>query len=444
MTGTEPSIALSCDFLNRDDVRALLASHDFGAVFRLMRIHAGVSYSKISAHSGIKPERVGALARGEGAITTYQKMIEIADAFHIPGHMIGVTPRAWEAEVTTGYNSYGKQTGGKADAVDRRRFIGVSTGAGLAAALPEVKAISTPGQRIGRRTPDDLRRRAARLRRLDEILGGGDTYRVYLAEYLSTKRLIKEGVSDTETHLSMLSVLAEQAQQAGWAAFDGGKNSDASGLYKASLDAATEAADKSLAGNALAFLAYQRIDENPQTGLSIAIEACQTAGPQAPCGVRALLHERLAWSYARAGMPKETERSLHMAESALGEVGRNPQLEWTSWVDSTELQIMSGRCWTVLDRPLRAVPVLESALSEYDDTQARDKSLYLSWLAEAYISAREVEQAAHVIGKALDLSSGVASVRPQRRLMDVVRKLKVHSNIPEVSAVLERSRVQLG
>ncbi|MCM2388972.1 XRE family transcriptional regulator [Streptomyces albipurpureus] len=370
-------------------------------------------------------------------------MIEIADAFRIPGHMIGVTPRTWETEATTGYNSYDKRTGGKADAVERRRFIGASTGAGLAAALPEMKEISAPGQRIGRRTPDELRRRAARLRRLDEILGGGDTYRVYLAEYLSTKRLVKEGIADSETHLSMLSVLAEQAQQAGWAAFDAGKQADAFSLYKASLNAATEAGDNSLAGNALAFLAYQRIDENPQTGLSTAIEACQTAGPQAPQGVRALLNERLAWSYARAGMSKETEKSLHVAEAALGEVSQNPQLEWTSWVDSTELQIMSGRCWTVLDRPLRAVPVLESALSQYDDTQARDKSLYLSWLAESYISAREVEQAALVVGKALELSSGVASVRPRKRLRDVVHKLQAHSDIPEVAEIMERSRVQL-
>jgi hypothetical protein len=37
--------------------------------------------------------------------------------------------------------------------------------------------------------------------------------------------------------------------------------------------------------------------------------------------------------------------------------------------------------------------VLEAALTRYDDTHARDKSLYLSWLADSYLTAGEVEQA---------------------------------------------------
>lgn len=64
------------------------------------------------------------------------------------------------------------------------------------------------------------------------------------------------------------------------------------------------------------------------------------------------------------------------------------------WVDETEVQIMAGRCWSELRRPLRAVPILESVLARYDDTHARDKALYLTWLAVAYLDAAEPEQAA--------------------------------------------------
>ncbi|GAB3012470.1 hypothetical protein GCM10023080_094150 [Streptomyces pseudoechinosporeus] len=61
-------------------------------------------------------------------------------------------------------------------------------------------------------------------------------------------------------------------------------------------------------------------------------------------------------------------------------IGDAPQPDWVTWVDEIELQIMTGRCWTELRC---AVPVSETALARYDDAHARDKSLYLSWLADS-------------------------------------------------------------
>jgi hypothetical protein len=40
---------------------------------------------------------------------------------------------------------------------------------------------------------------------------------------------------------------------------------------------------------------------------------------------------------------------------------------------------MAGRCYTELRRPLKAEPLLSQALSDYDDTHARETALYLSW-----------------------------------------------------------------
>lgn len=68
--------------------------------------------------------------------------------------------------------------------------------------------------------------------------------------------------------------------------------------------------------------------------------------------------------------------------------------EWAAWADEREQRIISGRCWPELRRPLRTVPVLESVLAEYEDSRhARNKALYLSWLAGTYLDAGEVEQA---------------------------------------------------
>ena len=87
------------------------------------------------------------------------------------------------------------------------------------------------------------------------------------------------------------------------------------------------------------------------------------------------------------------------------------------------------------------MPVLEDALSRYDDAHARDKALYLSWLADAYLTAGEVEQAAAVTRRALDLSEGVASVRPRQRLSPVLERLAEHRGLGVVRDTLERAGV---
>ncbi|MFI8880387.1 XRE family transcriptional regulator [Streptomyces sp. NPDC055243] len=442
MTAYEPPTALPRELLDHACMRAAIAAHDFGEIFRLARSEAGISYSKIAAECDIKPERVGALARGIGSVTTFEKIARIADALRIPGARLGLSPRTWETAPTKPRDlpqpahSTAPQRDG--DEVRRRKFIKASTGTGLAIGMPDLTRPVT-GRRVGGDFPQRLRERTARLRRLDDVLGGGDTYRVYLGEYQATKSVLRDCTYTEETGRSLLSVLAEQAQQAGWAAFDGGRHNDATNLYKNSHTAAVDAQDTALAGNALAFLAYQAVNGDRAAGIQIAARSCSTAGPDAAPGVRALLHERLAWSYAVAGLPTETERALSAAESALNEIEEAPQPDWVAWVDRTELQIMSGRCWTELRRPLRAVPTLETALAQYEDVHARDKSLYLSWLADSYMTAGEIEQSAKTVSRALDLSAGVASVRPRQRLSPILRRLSDHRALPDVAEALEKA-----
>lgn len=441
MTTYEPPTALPPAVLARADVRAAIMSHDLGTVFLLARRWAAISYSKIAAECDIKPERVGTLARGEGRITSYDKITKISDGLRIPGRLLGLADRPWEIDRTSYAPDAPTRNTEKVgdDKVLRREFVRASAaGAGLAVGLPNQTRMK-PGRTVGREIPELLRQRTARLRRLDNVLGGGDTYPVYCSEYQATKRLLKESNYAEETGRALMSILSEQAQQAGWAAFDAGKHAEASGLYKASRQAATAAGDHCLTGNALAFIAYQQSNGNRQAGVETSAESCRTAGPDAPSTVRALLYERLAWAHAIAGNATETQRALGTAESALNEDSHAPQPDWAAWVDHSELQIMTGRCWTELRRPLRAVPVLQDVLARYDDAHARDKSLYLSWLADAYLAAGEIEEAAIVAGRSLDLSMGVASVRPRQRLAPALSRLATHKELAAVAEVLEKA-----
>jgi len=301
--------------------------------------------------------------------------------------------------------------------VDRRSFLALPP----LAVMPEVAAPHVESGRIGSSTIARLVERTARLRQMDNVLGGADTYRTFLGELESSQRLAKSATYDEATGRALFALIAEQAQQTGWSAFDAGWQEQARKLYELSREAATEARDDALTGNALAFLAYQR-QGSAMDAVEIAAASVAHAGPAVPGAVRALLLERLAWAYAIAGEPRETERALDAAHEALAREGQSSP-DWAAWVDASELQIMTGRCWAQLRQPGRAIPVLESVLSAYPDLWGRDKALYLTWLAEAYRDAGEVEQAAAVLSEAQALSADVASVRPRQRITDVAATL---------------------
>lgn len=408
-------------------MREALRAHDFGVVFRLAREEAGISYQKLAAECGIKPERVGALARGQGRVESYDKIAAVADALRVPGHMVGLAPRPWETSSGT--------------APVRRRDVLQTAGAvGLAATLPDVLPPTVP-RRIGASAVAQLRKRTARLRRLDEVLGGGDTFRVYASEYQATKRALRDGSYSESVGRELLALAAEQAQQAGWAAFDGGRERDATALYRESQSAAEQAGAEDLARNALAYLAYQAAPVDSRAAAAMAAYSCEAVTDRTPATVRALLWERCAWACAVVGDVPGTEEALAAARASLdADDAGAPQPDWSAWVDRVELDIMAGRCWTELRRPLRAVPLLVRGLAQFDDAHARDKALYSTWLAEAYTTAGEIEEAARVVGRAVELADGVASSRPRLRIEQVVSALAVeHGAVPAVAELVERT-----
>ncbi|MFI5606884.1 hypothetical protein [Amycolatopsis sp. NPDC051903] len=323
----------------------------------------------------------------------------------------------------------------------RRDFV--KLGAGLAATalaggttgLPS----ATSGPRIGASTLAELRANAVRLRNLDDHLGGAETYRFYLAEVERTGKILKSNSFSGAVRRELLNLFAEQAQQAGWAAFDAGWQDKATRLYDMSYKAAMEAGNADLGANALAHKAYQLVSSG-QRGIEVTNGSVAVADATVEPTVKSLLYQRAAWTYALAGDVRRTDEVLGRAENALALApATDDSPGWAAWAHNpVELQIMAGRCWTELHKPLRAVPVMESAMAAYADSHARDKALYLSWLSEAYIDAGEVEQAAATTGRALDLSAGVASPRPAERLSDVLDRLTAFQAESDVGALLAR------
>ncbi|WP_459805744.1 helix-turn-helix domain-containing protein [Herbidospora sp. RD11066] len=320
----------------------------------------------------------------------------------------------------------------------RREFIADSLMLGFA----EIPIFGNGRPAIQRISPDlieAVRQKFSHLRNLDHFLGGADTYRMYMAELELTTRLANDATYTDATGRVLLALISEQAQQAGWAAFDAGWHQSARRLFKKSLSAAVDSGNTSLLANSLAFLAYQKVSTG-HPGIDEAEASCRVAGTEVTPTVRALLLERAAWAYACAGRDyeRQAEEAIERSTQALVGSAQTESPDWANWVDSVEIQIMTGRCWTALKRPDKAIPVLEAALSQFDDTHARDKALYSTWLAEAYLDNGDIDQATTVLNEILSISAEVASIRPRQRVISILSRLRDHKAIPGVVEVFDR------
>lgn len=444
MARQQPADYLPPEVLARPEFIAACDAQDLGEIFRVAKRWGGVGFtaSHLARRCGMTVSRVQDYVRGDVKAGRYSTLERVADALHIPGNMLHLASRPWETETDRNVvdaNPLPASDG--TESVLRRDFMKLGAGfiaTGLVSRIPGMPS-GTAGNRLSDSTVLELRSSISRLRHLDDHLGGADTYELYNAEVLKTEKVLEDGAFTEAIRRDLLTLLAEQAQQAGWAAFDAGWHADAKDLYGRSFRAAQEAGNAPLAANALALRSYQLLalgdsaDDLTDKSLVIAAKADHPA-------VKSLLYQRGAWTYAMSGRANDVARALGHAENALSSADTGVAgPEWATWAhNSVELQIIAGRCWTQLHRPLRAVPALEAAMAQYDDSHARDKALYLSWLADAYLDAGEPEPAVVAVDHAMNLAANVASARPQQRLNVVRDRLKEHSTAPGVAELLAR------
>ncbi|MFJ4439748.1 helix-turn-helix transcriptional regulator [Streptomyces sp. NPDC088923] len=298
-----------------------------------------------------------------------------------------------------------------------------------------------PGGRIGVGQVADIRQRVHGLRLADDVLAGGDLLRPALRELRTAVRVFREHSHSEQVTRQLLRQLGELAQIVGWIASDAGQYAEAERIYRLGLSAATQADDRTLAGNLAGSLAYQFSNTGrEEEGFDLARAAVEGAGPDAPPKARALYWDRVAWAATKAGGAERARsalRALGEAEGAFGD-DRHEDEEpaYVYWVDAGELRVMEARVHTELRRPLRAVPLLRDVLATYDATHVRELALYLSWLAVAYADANEPEEAAATAKRALYLSADTASERTAARLRTVLSRLADFADVPEVAALL--------
>jgi transcriptional regulator with XRE-family HTH domain len=297
------------------------------------------------------------------------------------------------------------------------------------------------GRRIGASLVERVAGRVDQLRHLDDFVAGTDLDAAMSREVAATATLVRESTYADKVGRRLLAVLGELCQLAGWVAIDAGRHRLACHCFATGIAAAHAAGDRPLAGQLASTLAYHLANTGePRDAVLLAQSALTGSRAATTATTTALFLERLAWAHARAGERPQTERTLAAVEDAYADRKPDEDPAWTYWLTPEEVDVMAGRCYVELRLPHRARPLLERALPSYGGDRPREAALYTSWLAEAHLQAGDVDQAADLARRVLDLAALTASVRTDDRARHLRRLLHRHRGTASVADFEDRYR----
>src|SRR5690606_34600160 len=90
----DPRVIIS-GLLGDERLLRALAERDMGTVFRMLNSR-GVSTRRLAAAVDITQGRLYDYMNGKSRVEKLTLFEQIADAFHIPGHLLGLARRSWE------------------------------------------------------------------------------------------------------------------------------------------------------------------------------------------------------------------------------------------------------------------------------------------------------------------------------------------------------------
>jgi transcriptional regulator with XRE-family HTH domain len=301
-----PRAAVPDEVRRREDVCDACARHDLGRLFYLVRKWGGISYSAIAECTGIKPERVGALARGEGEITSYRKLTEIADGLRLPGRMFGLAARPWEtasglpAEATVG---------GK---VVREATISAFRRPGFSGLVDAMAAADRP-DRVSGHDVESVWANVRFVSSWDYSRGGGSMAAAAMSQHVRTAAALLRLPRDPRVHEDLFSAVGSLVLKAGFTAFDVFDHERALQRFEFALACAEEVDDWHLRAGALARLSRQAFWRSDLETARTHVELALVRADRLTATERSMLHALRARVFAALGDAGETLRCVGAA-----------------------------------------------------------------------------------------------------------------------------------
>lgn len=381
--------------LSDERLLSACSERDMGTVFRMLNCR-GVSTRRIATAVDITQGRLYDYMNGKSRVEKLTVFEQIADAFHIPGHLLGLARRSWEPTSTA----------------------------------PEHQHADHPPP-----DGDDLAA-VEHFRSADRQTGGGRLYGA-VVRHLSDR--VAPRLVDTGSGAQVFAAAAALTEMAGWMAHDSGQDTLAERHFARALPLARTSGDLPLAAHVAAsssHLALQSGDpaaavQWARTGLDLAAQ-----GPRIPA-LTARLHTMKARALAAAAQHTPAARALEEAQRDL-EGASDATHPWLSPFDAAALASESALILCDLERLDLALTEAEQAVVLREAGRARSLALSLITVVGIHARRKELDAAVHAAHALLGTSPTLGSVRVVQQLDELRRLLELHKGYPPVRECLVR------
>jgi transcriptional regulator with XRE-family HTH domain len=382
-----------------DDARLLAAcsERDMGALFRLLN-QRGVSTRRLAAAADITQGRLYDYMNGKSRVEKLALFEQIADAFAIPGHLLGLARRSWEPQNDSAPRPVVQKPSASPDGSD----------------LAAMDAFRTA----------------------DRQAGGG---RLYAAVVQHLSEHVAPRLVDADSGQVVFAAAAALTEMAGWMAHDSGHDDLAERHFSRALPLARASDDLPLAAHVAAshsHLALQTDDPVgaahwARTGLDLAARA-----PRIPA-LAARLHTMHARAFAASAQHVPAGRALEQAQKALEAIA-DAQHPWLSPFDKAALASEMALVLRDLAQYGQALQHAEEAVRLREDGRARSLALSRITLARIHVDRRDLDAAIGVGHDLLSTSPTLSSVRVVHQLDGLRHALDLHRDYLPVREYLIR------
>ncbi|GAB3160113.1 hypothetical protein GCM10027290_65800 [Micromonospora sonneratiae] len=327
-------------------------------------------------------------------------------------------------------------SGGQTQSFRMRRRVLLELAASVAAA-PMVSAMGTLApSNIDPALVDHFATLRALLVQADNRLGGLSVLPTVKHQVELISQIRREARGSLRD--SLLSTEARWSEFASWLSDDLGDSDAAARWLDRAASMAQEAQDHELYAFILGRAAQRAVgtgDEDRVVGLA------RTAAriPGAPVLVQAFAAVQEAQGSAADGDTVTFQTAMHRARTLISEATDTDAGDTLgAFCTSPYLNAHEGEGWLRLNKPSKAVSCFTTAVNEWPESYRRERGMYLSRTAHAYLAASEPDQAAHAAGEALALAAATGSARIRRNALALGPKLAPFRGRSSVKSLLEQ------
>jgi len=467
-------VVVPADFWSRRDVTQALTSRDIGELFRLIKQHTGVSYTRIGAATGNAQGRISEIIHGKYHVKTIASLTRIADGLgmpasaraalglaHGPGTATSARPAIRAVPATP------SESVPSADyPVTVEQAVTASTGLWSAEEARSQGLLSAPldpavwnaaalawlviqpddtlpgnphGRAVGLADVARVRSSTALFAELDNRFGGACARRSLIHFLDCDAAALLAGSYTEETGRELFAAVSEASLLAAWTSYDCGLHGLGQRHFVHALRLAQAAGNRQLACSVMSAMSHQAafLGHLPEAA-NLARAARGGLRDQATPALTAQFLAMEARALARSGDTRGCHAALAAAERAFQtpEPGRDP--DFISYFNEAEFAAEAAHCFRDLGDPRRAVQHAAKAIPS-DGQYARSDFFVTMVHADALADQDELQEACSVALDALRIGEALTSARCVTYVREFRKRLGRFDDHPAVCDFTEQA-----